>query len=86
MERKLERFSFAYATGTYIILATFLIVGCYCILDIQDNGFGPGIEFYKDNTVWTSIGFSIYVYEGIGVVMPIMKASAVPEKFSSLII
>jgi len=27
------------------------------------------------------VGFAIYAYEGIGVVMPIMQASAEPEKF-----
>ena len=78
MERKLEKFAFAFATGTYIIFGTFLIVSSYCIMQIQENGYGPDLVFYKDNSLWLSIGFSIYVYEGIGVLMPIMKASAEP--------
>ena len=31
------------------------------------------------------VGFSCYAYEGIGVVMPIMQATSVPEKFGTLL-
>lgn len=33
-----------------------------------------------------TVGFSVYVYEGISVLMPIMQASAVPEQFDKLLI
>lgn len=35
--------------------------------------------------MWSIVGFSIYVYEGIGVLMPIMQASEVPEQFDDIL-
>jgi solute carrier family 36 (proton-coupled amino acid transporter) len=86
MERRIEKFSFAYATGTYIILVVCVIVGTYCTFQIEAKGMGPDIIAYKDNSVWSTIGFSIYVYEGIGVLMPIMKASENKQDFSRMVI
>jgi proton-coupled amino acid transporter len=36
--------------------------------------------------IWTMIGFSIYVFEGIGVIMPIMQACEYPEKFDTILV
>jgi proton-coupled amino acid transporter len=32
------------------------------------------------------VGFSVYTYEGIGVVMPIMQACDCPEKFNKILL
>ena len=34
----------------------------------------------------TMIGFSIFVYEGVGIVMPIMQTCECPEKFDKLLV
>lgn len=86
LEKRLEKFSFAYATGTYIIVVVCVIVGVYCTMLIGESGIGQNVVVYKDNSFWTTVGFSIYVYEGIGVLMPIMKASGVKDHFHKLLI
>jgi hypothetical protein len=35
--------------------------------------------------MWSVVGFSIYVYEGIGVLMPIMQASECPDEFDNIL-
>ena len=36
--------------------------------------------------MWRMVGFSIYVFEGIGILMPVMQACECPEKFDKILI
>jgi hypothetical protein len=46
-----------------------------CLNLIKSNGYGPGIQIFDFNGFWTTLGFSVYAFEGIGVIMPVMEAS-----------
>lgn len=35
--------------------------------------------------MWSMVGFSIYTYEGIGILMPVMQACECPEKFDKIL-
>ena len=65
-----------------MILITVVTVSIFCILElIEVKEIGPNVHPYNANGFWIMVGFSIYTYEGIGVVMPVMQASAEPGKF-----
>ena len=50
-----------------------------------DTKIGQGVVALNEDNFLMMVGFSCYAYEGIGVVMPIMQATAVPEKFAMLL-
>ena len=46
----------------------------------------PGIEFVNPEGWINTLGFTIYCYEGIGVVMPIMATTEKPERFNEMLV
>jgi len=44
-----------------------------------------GFVAFNSNSYWDMIGFSVYTFEGIGVVMPIMQTCSTPESFSKIL-
>jgi hypothetical protein len=51
------------------------------------DGLGENIEIINFNSaskIFQTIGYTIYVFEGIGVVMPIMQACENPEIFDKI--
>ena len=48
--------------------------------------FGPNLEMINEKSYLVTLGFAIYSYEGIGIVMPVMHACADPDKFSYIFI
>jgi proton-coupled amino acid transporter len=72
--------------GTFLILITTLVVTGFCIQMIMTReepvqGFIP----LNRSGFWDMVGFAVYTYEGIGVVMPIMSTCNCPEKFPFLL-
>jgi len=70
--RKIEKFSFAFILGSLLIVASVLIISAYCIGEVVTRvepvqGFIP-MNYY---TYMDMVGFSVYNFEGIGVVMPL---------------
>jgi len=47
---------------------------------------GPGLVPVNDQRYQLFIGFAIYSFEGIGVVMPIMHSCSEPKKFNQILI
>ena len=83
----IAKFAFTYMLGNLLILMTIIVVCVYCgLLLTQNHSVGPGLKAYNKDGFWLMVGFSIYAYEGIGVVMPIMQASAEPDKFIKCLI
>ena len=69
-----------------MILISVITVSSFCIYDISTNGLGTGLVAFDKNTFLDLIGFAVYTYEGIGVVMPIMATCEVPEQFSKILV
>lgn len=83
--RKIEKFSLAFIFGNFFILLSCTVIIIYCAKIIDERGPGEGFIPMNYSLYWSMVGFSVYCYEGIGVVMPIMATCACPEKFPKLL-
>ncbi len=67
--------------GTMLILATAIVLSVYSLSFIYREGISADIIPYNAESLLASLGFSIYSFEGIAVVMPIMQSCAEPREF-----
>ena len=72
--------------ASFIILFVCTVISIYCAEKISLEGLGPNIEPFNNNLYWNMIGFSVYCFEGIGCVMPIMESCSCPKQFPKLLI
>ena len=77
--RNISSFSFTYQTANFLMLMCVIIVCSYSIVIINANGIEASVTSLNPVGMWSMVGFSIYVYEGIGILMPVMQASACPD-------
>lgn len=73
--RKIEVFAATHVFADFMILITIVVISVYAGLEIKDNGgvSTAGVQFINP-TLWPdAIGFSVYAFEGIGVILPIME-------------
>ena len=60
-----------------MIFITIIVISIYCLVDIsQRSDIRPPSGYYPINhdSYWNMIGFSFFMFEGIGTVMPVMNA------------
>jgi len=79
--RNFAKFSFTFVMGNILILVVILMVMTQSSFQLYDNGIAEGIELVKVDGILPMVGFAIYGFEGIGVVMPIMQQAEHPEMF-----
>ena len=87
--RRIEKLAFTYVIADFLILITAITIIVYAILHIQEKGFekwGEGVPAINESTWLTMIGSSIYSFEGIGVVLPIMEVTANPKQFPKILL
>ena len=83
----IKKFNITFLIGNLLIFTTIAFVSVYCIILLQDQGGpGPGIVAYNPSGFWATVGFAIYSYEGIGIVMPVLATAKEPEKFISCLV
>ena len=79
-DNNIAKFSSMYLVGTFLLLLCILTVAVFCGLKmIKNNDIGPNVFPNNPDGFWIMVGFSIYCYEGIGIIMPVLKASAEPD-------
>lgn len=83
--RNFAKFSFTFIAGNLLILVVIIMLLTQSSMQLWNHGVAPGIEFVKYDGVLPMIGFVIYAFEGIGVVMPIMSQAAEPESFLKML-
>ena len=84
--RDLAKFSFAFILGfTMIMITLFAVVGYGSWLVAEQGGAGPDLQFFNSSGYMNTLGFTIYSYEGIGVVMPIMETTADPSRYKEMV-
>lgn len=82
----IKKFSATFLVGNLLILATVISVSGYCFWSISTNGPGAGLEPYNPAGFWSTVGFVIYSYEGIGIVMPVLSKAKDPELFTRCLV
>ena len=83
----IKKFSATFLIGNLLIFGTVTTVSIYCfwLLNEQD-GPGPDIVPYNPMGFWATVGFAIYSYEGIGIVMPVLAKAREPEEFNKSLV
>ena len=79
----IKKFSATFLVGNLLIFATVVTVSIYCFWLISEQGGpAPGLLAYNPDGFWVTVGFAIYSYEGIGIVMPVLSKAKEPESFN----
>lgn len=69
-----------------MILITSLTVLGFTIKQGSDqHGLGEGLQVINPETFLNIIGFSVYSYEGIGVILPVMDVTADKKKYRTVL-
>lgn len=80
--RNIALFSFTFILGNVLLLLTVITICLFSGARMASRGLGDNlVAVNSDNTalMWKMVGYSIFAFEGIGVLMPIMQASEHPE-------
>ena len=85
MVRKIEVFAVTHLFGDIMIIITVVVICVYASIDVADDGVQmSGIK--PVGSLWAdAIGFSVYTYEGIGVILPIREVTACKENYYFLL-
>ena len=70
--RKIEIFASTHAFADLMIVVTMMTVVVYGCINVKDNGIQiKTVDYINTATYADAIGFSVYCFEGIGVIMPV---------------
>ena len=85
MVRKIEVFAVTHAFGDAMIIITLFVLFGYAGASLANNG--PKFDRIDPiGPLWAdAIGFSVYTYEGIGVILPIREVTADKEGYYKLL-
>ena len=85
MVRKIEVFAATHAFGDAMIIITLIVLFGYASASLANNG--PEFSDIKPvGALWAdAIGFSVYTYEGIGVILPIREVTADKQNYYKLL-
>jgi solute carrier family 36 (proton-coupled amino acid transporter) len=86
--RRIEKFAFTYIIADFLILITAITIVVFAGIHIseKEEGWGDGVPILNQSTWLTMIGSSIYSFEGIGCVIPVLEVTANPKKFPRLLL
>lgn len=79
--RKISVFATTHLFGDIMIIITIVVLCVYAGIDIGDRGgFDTEGVAFLNTTLWPdAIGFSVYAFEGIGVILPVLEVTERPE-------
>jgi len=80
--RNIAKFSFTFMLGNLLILMAVAFVTVYCFMTMaRQDGIAPDVKFINTDSYLSALGMSVYCFEGIGIVMPIMQSCEDPTTF-----
>ena len=85
--RNISKFAFTFLVGNVMIISTVIVVSVVMIMKLvnrEHHILGENLLPINYDSYMAFVGFSIYSYEGIGVVMPIMQNCDCVDKFPKL--
>ena len=78
--RKIEVFAVTHLFGDIMIIVTIVIVCVYAGIEVGDHGWDTKDVVFLNTATWpNAIGFSVYAFEGIGVILPILEVTDRPD-------
>ena len=85
MVRKIEVFAVTHIFADIMIILSIITIFAYAGIDLAKDGVKmDGIKWI--DSLWAdAIGFSVYTYEGIGVVLPIREVTADKDQYYKLL-
>ena len=85
--RKIEVFAVTHLFGDIMIILTIFVIFSYAGYYVHTNdGWSPQGLKPIDPVLWPdAIGFSVYAFEGIGVILPIKQVTGVPEQYFKIL-
>lgn len=85
MVRDTSKFSFTFLIGNILILVTILTVVYNCSRVLREQGVNQTITPFNSTGYLSTAGYCVYMFEGIGVVMPLMEICEEPKKFPKIL-
>ena len=71
--RKIEVFAVTHLFGDVMIIVTMIVICIFAGIDVSKDGWQGSSLSAFNSALWPdAIGFSVYTFEGIGVILPIM--------------
>ena len=85
--RKIEKFASTHMFGDIMIFITLVAIITYASINVSDQGGFTTEGFVAFNTdLWANaIGFAVYAFEGIGVILPIMEVTENKEGYFKIL-
>ena len=73
--RRIEKLNATHIFADILIVVTVLIILAFGSNHVIDHGWGEGVVAVNKKTFLDMIGFAIFAYEGVGVILPIMDTT-----------
>ena len=83
--RKIEVFAVTHIFADVMIIITIIVIFSYAGISLSNDGIQIKSIGPVDNLWADAIGFSVYTYEGIGVVLPIYEVTANKKDYYKLL-
>lgn len=83
--RNFAKFSFTYMLGNFLVLVVVTMLVAQSLKQLVAEGPSETVETWNESGFLPMVGFAIYSYEGIGLVMPIMQQTSSPDSFMRLL-
>ena len=86
--RKIEKFAATHLFGDIMIFITLVAIITYASVHVSDQrGFTTEGFVAFNVTLWpTAIGFAVYAFEGIGIILPVMEVTENKEQYYSILV
>jgi proton-coupled amino acid transporter len=84
--RKIAVFSSTHVFADIMILLTIIVVVVFGSIYWKDNGTNTGVDPINKATYTSSIGFSVYAFEGIGLILPVQDITENPKTYYKIVI
>jgi proton-coupled amino acid transporter len=84
--RKIEIFAATHVFADLMILLALIILVVYGSINLSKNGRNTGVPFINEKTFTDAIGFSVYAFEGIGMILPVQDITKNPDGYKSIVI
>jgi proton-coupled amino acid transporter len=88
MVRKISTFAKFHVFGDAMIFITLFVIVVFASISVSNNGWldsNPSIPWFNKKLWPDSIGFAIYAFEGIGVILPVQDITEDKEGYFKII-